>query len=200
MHKRVAPMQHEPERFYVPQFESAEVVEERISQWTTADLTQPEWNWCGICCLAMIARSRGRSEDRATLYTAASAAGVYRREGDRVIGALHREFATFVTTYFGWAAESAPIKDADTLAQHIAADRFVIASVSPEIRDLRCLPQRSNGHLVLLYGVSMADGQRWFELHNSTGFARTNSQKSVLISEENFMRFYSGRAIIIAGR
>ncbi|NBT37921.1 MAG: hypothetical protein EBT21_07430, partial [Actinobacteria bacterium] len=123
---------------FVPQFEPAEDVERRIGNRDSEDMNGPEWNWCGICCVRMIALGLGRSVPTMDeMYrTAFDAYGVFKMVDGSVIGAYHRDLASYVTGEFGLAAEARRNLSAGDVAAAIVDGHYVVASVSPKIREI----------------------------------------------------------------
>ena len=193
-------MKASPDRFYVPQFETSEAVETRIRGRNTADMTLPEWNWCAICCVRMILLALGRGAiSREELYEKSFAAGVFRQEGNEVIGAYHKELASFIERELGLQARPRRGMTTQEVMKEIARGAFVIASVSAEIRDTHgLLPKKKGGHFVLIYGFRCSpDHSNQLIIHNSTGFTSTNSQMHVSVDETRFNDCFSGNAIVV---
>lgn len=136
----IAPdLRNKPERFYVPQFATADAVEQEIHDRETADMNQPQWNWCGICCVQMILRSLGdhRIPSLGEMYErATNPYRVYRVENQRVVGAYHKELARYIQDEFALSARTERGLTLPKLIQLVREGTFVIASVAPDIRQL----------------------------------------------------------------
>lgn len=190
-----------PEPVFVPQFESAEGVERRIANRTNEDMNAPEWNWCGICCVRMILLGLGREvPTREEMYrNAFDGYGVFKTVDGNIVGAYHRELATFVEREYGLAARAMRNMSGNDLARYVDDGQYAVASVSASIRDPGSgLPERRSGHLVLVYRVEQTDAGRAYVLHNSAGFASLGSQAAARVPEERFMECFSGNAILIS--
>lgn len=193
--------QGNPDPVFVSQFASAEDVERRIANRGNEDMNAPEWNWCGICCVRMILLGLGR--DAPTLEemyrTATDKYGAYKRVDGSVIGAYHRDFAAFVAGEYGLETRAARNLSAGDVVRFVDDGWYAIASVAPSIREPESGPpgQRS-GHLVLVYRVDASDAGLAFVLHNSAGFARTNTQREVPVPEARFVECFSGSAILVS--
>lgn len=203
----VPALQRVPEQFYVPQFGTAETVEREILHRANADMNLPEWNWCGMCCTQMILRALGRSTPglKQMYERATHEYGVYRTENGQVVGAYHKELAKYIEEEFSLSARTARGLTLPKLVELIRGGTFIIASVSPEIRELKPgkEPPTKNGHLVLVYGLCSsyedADGHgvRALILHNSAGFQNQRTQCHARLRTQRFMDCFSGNAILV---
>lgn len=191
-------MRVSPERFYVPQIEPRENIENWINaEWIPERWRLPESNWCALCCvrsyclsLGLIVPSLEELYDRATKYL------VYRDIDNRIIGAYHVNLATFIELEFGLVAEARRDMTAADIAKALMTDGCaVFASVSPQIRrtDAVVAPKNPSGHFVFVYGVGLDSVIH----HNSTGFASNNTQSHVATPWQKFMECFSGRAIVV---
>lgn len=193
--------QRNPDPVFVPQFESAEDVERRIANRENEDMNAPEWNWCGICCVRMVLLGLGRdAPTREQMYrTAFDEYGAFKTVDGSVLGAYHRELATFVEQEYGLGARAARNLSADDLARLVDEGRYAIVSVSASIRTPDSgPPERRSGHLVLVYRVEETEAGRVFVLHNSAGFESLGSQTAVRVPEARFVECFSGNAILIS--
>jgi len=130
--------------------------------------------------------------------TAFDAYGVFKNVDGSVVGAYHREFAEYVRSEFDLPAEARRGLSANDVAAAVA-DSYVIASVSPNIREIDGLsPVTKSGHLVLVYRVEETERGRVFVLNNSAGFNSTNSQVGVRVPEARFLECFSGSAVLIS--
>ncbi len=191
-------MRVNPERFYVPQIEPREDIENWINaEWTPERWRLPESNWCALCCvrsyclsLGLIVPSLEELYDRAMKYF------VYRDIDNRIIGAYHANLATFIELEFGLFAEARRDMTAADVAKVMMTDECaVFASVSPQIRssDIAEAPKIPSGHFVFLYGLYLDS----VILHNSAGFASNETQSHVVTPWWKFMECFSGRAIVV---
>lgn len=206
-----------PKPVFVSQFKTPEEVEERIKNRVNENMDDPEWNWCGICCVRMILLGLGREvPPLEEMYrTAFDEYQVFRRVDGKIIGAYHHDLATYIREEFGFRAwreygqHQADVfgfmpKDARgmstlEIAEHVHLGRHVIASVSASIRDLfGPAPETKGGHLVLIYGVEEAEEGRVFILHNSAGFLSNGTQQAVRVTDKRFGECFSEKAIVVA--
>lgn len=83
------------------------------------------------------------------------------------------------------------------VADHIRADRLLIASVTSELGEDEPLT-RNSGHLVLIHGVDLTEAGEvtGIILHNPSG-RTTPLQAGARVPAERFARGFSGRAIIL---
>lgn len=194
----ITSMRENPERFYVPQIEPRENIEDWINaEWTPERWRLPESNWCALCCvrsyclsLGLIVPSLEELYDRAMKYL------VYRDIDNRIIGAYHASLATFIELEFGLFAEARRDMTAAGVAKAMMTNECaVFASVSPQIRstDIAEAPKIPSGHFVFLYGLCLDS----VILHNSAGFASNETQSHVVTPWWKFMECFSGRAIVV---
>ncbi len=193
-----------PEPPFVPQFEPAEDVERRIANIANEDMNAPEWNWCGMCCVRMIALVEFRLYGPAVptleeMYrTATEKYGVYKTVDGQVVGAYHAELGEYAREELGFLMGGMTKRNCTTggLVDLLRTGRYVVASVSPEIRNLDGgKPKQKSGHLVLVYGYEETSNGRVFILHNSAGFLSTKTQRAARVTEERFLDCFSGCVI-----
>lgn len=187
---------------YVPQIEPADEFEKWFKNgFSEEDSLKPEANWCGLCCLRMIALAFDLDPPPLhVMYEEATVLGVYVRQGDRIIGAYHRELARYAEHRFGLRAQVCRGLSRGDIASVIEAEGLLIASVAPCIRDLAGDPPANpSGHLVLVH--SIYDEQvGGVKLHNSAGFVSTNTQVNVPTPWPRFLECFSGNGIVISAR
>lgn len=152
---------------------------------------------CGMACLQMILAARGETPvpPLAELGRRAIAYGAYEPEPPRGFGPLiYAGFVDFVAAEFGLQARVAAPLRLDELAQAVAGEEVVLASVSAEIRALAPVPARRGGRLVLVLECS-ADGNR-ICFHDPAGNGAENA-RGVWLALEEFERFYAGRGVAV---
>lgn len=191
-----------PKDFFIPQFANAEAVECMITNLKNADLNAPEWNWCGICCTRMILLALGReAPPRLDMYRCAfKKHHAYREKEGRVIGAYHKELATYIEQEFQLRSRTERGLTLTRLIELISEGAFVIASVSAEIRHLIGTPPNTkSGHFVLVYGIRFTGEEHEPEiiLHNSAGFLRLKTQSHVHVPATRFLECFSGNGILV---
>jgi len=152
---------------------------------------------CGMACLQMIlaARGEGAVPPLAELGRRAVGYGAYEAEPPRGFGPLiYAGFVDFVVAEFGLRARVAAPLELDELAQVVAGEEVVLASVSAEIRALAEAPERRGGHLVLVLERS-SDG-RSICFHDPAGDSG-QSASCVWLALEDFERFYARRGVAV---
>lgn len=196
----VSSMCSHPEQFFVNQFTPAEKTEEIVAGWKEEYDLLPEWNWCGMCCSRMITLSLKKNPPSLNeMYqTAFKDYSVYQWHNGKILGAFHKKLARYLRKAFGLKAKAKRGLSLEDIANHIRRDRFVIASVTPEIRFLDTSePKRKSGHLVLVFGVEQTADGLIFIVHNPSGSLQRNSQVSARISTERFVQCFSGNGIVV---
>ena len=152
---------------------------------------------CGMACLQMILAARGAGvvPPLAELGRRAVAYGAYEAEPPGGFGPLiYAGFVDFVAAEFGLDARVAAPLSLDELAEAVAGDEVVLASVSAEIRALAPAPERRGGHLVLVLERSR-DGLR-ICFHDPAGDSAA-SARGVWLALEDFERFYARRGVAV---
>lgn len=154
------------------------------------------WNLCGMACLKMIlAHCRHEIVPLITLAKQALPYGVYTRASDGSIeGLFYRPFVTFVQEKYSIKAHLNACLLVEDILVALLARRFVMASVSPQIRHPTASPPTRGGHLVLIVGYDPAGNVLY--LHNPSGDSR-ESQKFVPIHITDFQRFFDNKGIIV---
>jgi hypothetical protein len=203
---------------YVCQFASPELVRafinhqvplERDSRWNEYGAVSPQEyaHWalrsCGMVCVKMIVEGiTGRASGTVMDWVKEGVAldgYITDRRADRPVevGWKHAALAQLAIEH-GCCAELAADLTLSDLAQHIRVDQAVIASVTSELGEEDSLLTRRNGHLVVVYGLSLND-EGTIErviLHNPSG--RTAPlQCGATIPAERFADGFSGRGIVI---
>jgi len=152
---------------------------------------------CGMACLQMVLAAGGQQTvpPLAELGRRAIGYGVYEAEPPEGFGPLiYAGFVEFVADEFGLRARVAAPLELDELAEVVAGEEVVLASVSAEIRTLTPNPERRGGHLVLVLERSR-DG-RSICFHDPAGDSAENA-RGVWIALEDFERFYALRGVAV---
>ena len=152
---------------------------------------------CGMACLQMILGARGEHAvpPLAELGRRAVAYGAYEAEPPGGFGPLiYAGFVDFVGAEFGLRARVAAPLELDELAEAVAGEEVVLASVSAEIRALAAAPQRRGGHLVLVLERS-SDGLS-ICFHDPAGDSAERAH-GVWLALEDFERFYARRGVAV---
>ncbi|HSX05926.1 MAG TPA: C39 family peptidase [Candidatus Saccharimonadales bacterium] len=163
---------------------------------TRAEYAEWSWNACGMACLRMVLAHRGQIVPLVTLCKMAVRYGCYDMPLESSIGLNYAPFVPFVREEFGLMARAVPVLPPVQIVYELARGNYVIASVSPAIRDPESVPQAKGGHLVLVVGYDR--GTAVFYMHNPSG-GSVESQAYAAVGGKDFARFYSGRGIVIAG-
>jgi len=94
-------------KYFIPQIEPAKNIEQEIKNITEHDLNLPKWNWCGICCLAMILDSlKIKRPKLSEIYKDSFNYQVYRNKNGKIIGAYHKQLANFIKNKYGLKAKA----------------------------------------------------------------------------------------------
>jgi hypothetical protein len=152
---------------------------------------------CGMACLQMILAARGQEvPPLAALGRSAIGYGAYEAQPALGFGPLiYAGFVDFVAAEFGLSARVAAPLGLQELADAVAGDEVVLASVSAEIRSLASVPARRGGHLVLVFERS-ADGASVC-FHDPAGDGPV-SASGVWLELPQFERFFAGRGIAVS--
>lgn len=202
------------EEFAVPyfcQWESMELAEAIVEGRATPD-EDPRWEasgaltrqeyalWanhvCGMACLKMLLASVvGKVVPTLELARQSLAYGVYTVDpcGD-IHGMIYAPFVRFVQDVYGVDSRIEVGRQAEDIPELLREGLFFIASVHPTIRWPDRTPPRKGGHLVLI--TRAAEGSLVF--HNPSGHI-PETQKDVMLSFEDFDRFFAGRGLLIMG-
>jgi hypothetical protein len=185
------------------ELQSAAIAFEDDPRWQEFGASSPReyMRWarcgCGMACLQMILAARGDAgvPPLAELGRRAIAYGAYEAEPPRGFGPLiYAGFVEFVAAEFGLRARVAAPLELGELAEAVAGEEVVLASVSAEIRALAVAPARRGGHLVLVLECS-SDGRR-ICFHDPAGDS-PQSARGVWLALEEFERFYAGRGVAV---
>ncbi len=147
-----------------------------------------------MACLKMILAHRGTTTQLVTLGKQCAAYGGYDLPLETSIGLKYKPFAQFVRREFGLSAKPVAILSVNEIVHELAHGNYVMASVSPMIRDPRSSPASKGGHLVLVVGYDRTKKELY--LHNPSG--GTAAEAYVPVSFRDFKRFFSGRGVVIS--
>jgi hypothetical protein len=151
---------------------------------------------CGMACLQMILAARGEEvPPLAALGRRAIGYGAYEAEPAGGFGPLiYAGFVDFVGSELGLSARVAAPLELRELADAVAGEEVVLASVSAEIRTLTPAPARRGGHLVLVFERS-GDGSS-IRFHDPAGTDPGNT-RGVWLALEDFERYFAGRGVAV---
>lgn len=155
------------------------------------------WSWsaCGMACTKMILAYRtGRIVPIVELGKKCAKYGGYTMPIESSVGLLYKPYRKFAAKEFDWNAKIVEGMSQREVTHALGRGDFVIASVSPLIRDPKSSPTAKGGHLVLMTGYDMSKEE--FYLHNPSGTSKS-TQEYAAVSFHDFKKFFSGRGIVI---
>jgi hypothetical protein len=195
---------------YYSQWESPQLVEgiltgkvdaKKDPNWKSSGAKDKEeyalWsaNACGMTCTKMIlAKELGKTVPIVELANKSLTYGVYKLPLNDSVGLLYAPYVTFLSSEFGVKATIARPLTINQIVHELCMDNYVVASVSPKIRNVSDIPPSKGGHLVLILGYDLLKKELYF--HNPSGF-KPETQHYAVISFDDFKKFFSGRGIIV---
>ncbi len=159
-------------------------------------------NTCGMSCLRSILQyTKCITFPIMTLAKRCTEYGGYIPTSDDIEGMFYQPFVDYLKGDFNLNGRVANSLTLEQILQEVSRKNFVIASVSPLIRDPRLIPPTRGGHLVLITGYDLDKSLSNDEcgvlyIHDSTGYYNKN-QKYAEISINDFMKFFAEKGIII---
>lgn len=155
-----------------------------------------DWSWsgCGMACTKMVLASK--AVPLVELGKTCTTYGGYKMPLETSPGLFYKPYVSFVDQEFGWKAKIMQGMSQSELMHELSKGSFVIAGVSPHIRDPKNKPKVKAGHLVLMLGYDKT--KREFYLHNPSGISK-ETQEYAAVSFDEFKKFFSQRGIIIQG-
>lgn len=157
------------------------------------------WSWsaCGMACTKMVLAYRtGKTVPIVELGKKCAEYGGYTMPIESSVGLLYKPYVKFVAQEFGWNSKIVEGMDQKEVMYALGKGDFVIASVSPLIRNPKNSPTTKGGHLVLMTGYDKSKEE--FYLHNPSGTSK-GTQEYAAVSFRDFKKFFSGRGIVIQG-
>jgi hypothetical protein len=198
---------------YFSQWESPKLVEKILKKtikakddpnWKNSganDKTEYEdWSWagCGMACTKMILTyTTDKVVPLVELGKKCAEYGGYQLPLKTSQGLIYKPYLTFVKKELGWNAHIFSNAPLNQVLYELSRGNFVIASVSPMIREPSSTPRNKGGHLILLLGYNLDKNEVYF--HNPSG-ASTKTRAYAAISMNEFQKFFSGRGIIVNTR
>lgn len=158
-----------------------------------------DWNWagCGMACTKMIiAHRNSKVIPLATLGKKCTEYGGYTMPLETSPGMYYKPYLKFLDGEFGIKAHVVSAMLPQEIMHQLSLGNYVIASVSPKIRDPRDTPETRGGHLVLMLGYDQ-DKQEFY-LHNPSGNT-VKSQEYATVSFTDFKKFFGNRGIVVQG-
>ncbi len=195
---------------YFSQWESPELVEAILNKevraeddpnWKNSGATNKEeyaawsWNGCGMACTKMIVAHRtGKLTPLVVLGKKCTDYGGYTRPVEESVGLIYNPYISFLEKEFGFHARAVLPLLLTEIFEEISKSGYVVASVSPQIRQVTDRPRRKGGHLVLILGYDLDKQELYF--HNPSGF-RKETQEYASISFSDFKKFFGGRGVVV---
>lgn len=152
-------------------------------------------NACGLACTKMIlAKEYGKSVPIVELANKSLKYGAYTLPLEESVGLLYSPYIKFLSKEFSIDARIARPLTINQIVHELSHNNYVIASVSPKIRNTNDTPPNKGGHLVLILGYDQNKKELYF--HNPSGF-KPESQSYAAISFKDFNKFFGGRGLIV---
>jgi hypothetical protein len=152
-------------------------------------------NACGMTCTKMIlAKEIGKAIPLVELANKSLPYGVYRLPLEDSVGLLYAPYINFLSKEFSLTAKLVRPLTVNQIVHELSQNNYVIASVSPKIRNANDTPPNKGGHLVLLLGYDLNKNELSF--HNPSGF-KPETQSYAAISFNDFKKFFGGRGLIV---
>ena len=158
------------------------------------------WNLCGTACLKMIIAYENKKIPKLfTLARDITRFGGYLPKNKKIIdGLFYKPFIQYLNEVHKRNAMIRNPLSLNRIKLELSKGNFPIVSVSQTIRDEQApTPSNKTGHLVIITGYD--DSTKNLFLNNPSGYYR-KSQKNHRISYNDFLKFYSGRGIIVYGK
>lgn len=158
-----------------------------------------DWSWigCGMACTKMlIAHKTGETIPLVELGKKCAEYGGYTYPTEKSGGLRYAPYSKFMKSEFTIDAKIVTPLIIEEIIAALNAKNYIIASVSPAIREPSSTPKSKGGHLVLIVGYNLAE--KTLYLHNPSGTSSA-SQAYARVSFDDFKKFFSGRGIILEG-
>lgn len=153
------------------------------------------WNGCGMACLKMILAQEGKGMlPLVKLGKKCAEYGGYIYPLETSVGLLYKPFIKFVEKEFDLKGKILNPMVIEDIIKALGNGDYVIAGVSPEIREPDKKPKLKGGHLVLMLGYDL--NKKELYLHNPSGLSNA-TQNYAVISFDKFKKFFSNRGIVI---
>lgn len=158
-----------------------------------------DWSWsgCGMACTKMILAHRtGKVTPLVELGKKCAEYGGYSMPLENSVGLYYKPYTVYVHKAFGWKASIVQGMTFQELMYELSKGNYVIAGVSPQIRQPGSKPKLRGGHLVLMVGYDKSKQE--FYLHNPSGISK-ETQEYAAVTFKDFKKFFSGRGIVVEG-
>lgn len=203
-----------------PQWESSELVKKILDKEMSA-IDDPKWresggadkkeylhwSWscCGMACFKMILKEKtGETVPTIVLGKKCMEYGGYDFDKEAYLkddienslsGLKYRGFVDFVRDEYKFDVKAVPVLTMKEIFLNLSKKKFIIASVSPSIRDYKNEKPNNAKHLVFLLGYDL--DKNIIYLHNPSGFP-DHSQEYFEINIDVFRKYYNWRGAIIS--
>lgn len=155
------------------------------------------WSWasCGMACTKMILAHRtGKILPTATLGMTCASYGGYEFPLEDNVGLIYTPYVTFLKKEFGLSSKIVSPLLPREIMHELSEGHYVIASVGPNIRNLKSWPKQKGGHLILMLGYDLDKQEFYF--HNPSGDS-VETQECAAVSFADFAEYFGGRGIVI---
>ncbi len=158
-------------------------------------------NGCGMACLKMVLsyQGKGRSvkgEEKCTISELGRMCisyGGYTPNKETLDGLFYSPFLRFIKQEFGLDGKIISTMILQDILKELSDKNFVIASVTPEIRNQDKKPLKKGGHLILITGYDLERQVLYF--HNPSDPKKDKNYRQISFSI--FNKFFANRGIII---
>jgi len=195
---------------YFSQWESRELVEKILTN-EISPSEDPNWKksgaetkeeydaWsasgCGMACTKMLVDHLwDREVPLVELGKKCAEYGGYTLPVEQSVGLIYGPYERFAKEELGLKARAVLPLLIDEIIEELAADKYIMASVSPKIRHASENPTKKGGHLILMLGYDLDKQLLYF--HNPSGFTK-ETQEYTSISFRDFKKFFGGRGIVV---
>lgn len=153
------------------------------------------FSMCGMACTKMLLSHFGHGTQPVVALgkTCAEYSG-YEMPLDQHKGLLYIPFLRFLVMEFDVHARVLAPMVLEDIVVTIGKGNYVIASVSPGIRQPKSSPVQKGGHLILILGYDLDEKVLYF--HNPSGTSK-QSQAYARISFHDFDKFFAYRGILV---
>lgn len=195
---------------YFSQWESPELVEQILTNKISAE-DDPKWkasgaknvqeyalwsaNACGLACTKMIlAKELQTVTPIVELAQKSLKYGVYTQPLQDSVGLLYKPYVEFMAAEFGMSTRVERPLSINQAIFELSQGNYILASVSPKIRNTNDFATDKGGHLVLLLGYDLDKSELYF--HNPSGF-KNETQSYAKITFADFKKFFGERGVIV---
>ncbi len=153
-------------------------------------------NGCGLACLKMILGAKKRSAPSlVSLGRLAQKYGCYienPKAKHGMDGLFYKPFLIFIEKEFNLRGKILSPMTIQDIIEALDNKKYVLASVSPEVRNLRGRPKQPGGHLVLITGY---EWDKKILIFNNPSYIKTQENQEIRF--KNFSCFFAKRGLVI---